>query len=395
MNSQLPTIFVNAVRSVVGAELIVGLHEPDIGSAERTFVNECLDSTFVSSVGPFVTRFEDEIAAYTGAHSAIAVANGTAALHVALVLAGVMPGDEVIVPALSFVATANAVAHAGASPYFVDSSPVTLGMDVAALTGILDKLTTSHGQLTNPQTGRRVSAIVPMHTLGHPVDIEAIVALAHDHGIAVVEDAAESLGSFSQGRHTGTFGDLGILSFNGNKIVTTGGGGMILTNNAELGRRAKHLTTTAKIPHTWEFEHDEIAWNFRMPNINAAMGVGQLSKLDDYVTKKRQLAQRYADIFSDIDGLTFLTEPVGTSSNYWLNAVRINEPNLAMRNELLQVANDDGLRCRPFWNLLSEQRMYLDSPRGDLSTAKDLLESVICLPSSPRLVNSFEDREIE
>jgi perosamine synthetase len=387
MTTRLASDFVDAVRSVTGPALTIGLHEPDIGAAERTFVNECLDSTFVSSVGPFVTRFEDEIAAYTGAHSAIAVANGTAALQVALVLAGVMPGDEVIIPALSFVATANAVVHAGASPYFVDSSASTLGMDVTALRIILDELTLEDGQPTNPRTGRRVSAIVPMHTLGHPVDIKEIIALAHDHGIPVVEDAAESLGSFSHDQHTGTFGDLGILSFNGNKIVTTGGGGMILTNDAELGRRAKHLTTTAKLPHAWEFEHDEIAWNFRMPNLNAAMGVGQFSKLDHYLSNKRELANRYATAFANIDGLTFLAEPDGTSSNYWLCAVRIDDPDLGLRNELLRAANDDGLKCRPFWNLLSEQKMYLNSERGNLSMATSLLNSVICLPSSPKLAD--------
>jgi len=387
VTSRLASDFVNAVRAVAGTEPVIGLHEPDIGDAEKAFVNECLDSTFVSSVGPFVTRFENEIAAYTGVNHAVAVANGTAALHIALVLAGVVPGDEVIIPALSFVATANAVVHAGASPFFVDSSAVTLGMDVVALKAVLDQLTISDGQLTNPRTGRRVSAVVPMHTLGHPVDIEAIVTLAHDRGIAVVEDAAESLGSFSKGKHTGTFGDLGILSFNGNKIVTTGGGGMILTDDAELGRRAKHITTTAKLPHAWEFEHDEVAWNFRMPNLNAAMGVGQLTKLDRYRSDKRELARRYAAVFAEVDGVTFLTEPAGTSSNYWLCAVRIDDPDLALRNELLSAANNDGLKCRPFWNLLSEQRMYLNAERGNLSTATSLLNSVICLPSSPKLAD--------
>jgi perosamine synthetase len=385
MSNQRSTRFVEAIRSVVGDAPTIGLHEPDIGEAERRFVNECLESTFVSSVGPFVARFEDEIAAYTGAKYAVAVSNGTIALQVALSLAGVRLGDEVVIPALSFIATANAVVHAGAVPYFVDSNATTLGMDPIALERELERMTQRDGQLVNPATGRKIAAIVPMHALGHPVDIDAIMVLSHRFGVPVVEDAAESLGSFSGGRHTGTFGELGVLSFNGNKIVTTGGGGMILTNDAELGRRAKHLTTTAKLQHEWEFEHDAVGWNFRMPNLNAAMGVAQLTKLDSYLAAKRRLADRYAETFAAIEGMTFLHEPEGTKSNYWLCAVRIDEPDKAVRDELLGSANADGLRCRPFWNLLSEQQMYRESERGDLSVAHELLDSVICLPSSPKL----------
>ena len=385
MSNQRAAQFVEAIRAVVGDAPSIGLHEPDIGEAESRFVNECLESTFVSSVGPFVTRFEEEISGYTGAKHAVAVSNGTIALQVALVLAGVNAGDEVIVPALSFIATANAVIHAGAVPYFVDSNSRTLGMDSTALELALDGMTEREGQLVNPTTGRRIAAIVPMHALGHPVDIGAIMALSGRYGIPVVEDAAESLGSLSNGRHTGTFGQLGVLSFNGNKIVTTGGGGMILTNDAEIGRRAKHLTTTAKLQHEWEFEHDAVGWNFRMPNLNAAMGVGQLTKLDGYLVAKRKLAERYAEAFETIAGMTFLIEPEGTRSNYWLCAVRIDEPDKVVRDELLRAANNDGLRCRPFWNLLSEQRMYREFGHGNLTTAADLVSSVICLPSSPKL----------
>jgi perosamine synthetase len=385
MSNRRASQFVEAIRSVVGDAPTIGLHEPDIGEAERRYVNECLESTFVSSVGPFVTRFEEEIAEYTGARHAVAVSNGTIALQVALTLAGVKAGDEVIVPALSFIATANAVVHAGAAPYFVDSSARTLGMDPTALERELERMTSTDGRVINPSTGRRISAIVPMHALGHPVDIEAIVALAKRFDIPVVEDAAESLGSFSGARHTGTFGELGVLSFNGNKIVTTGGGGMILTDDAELGRRAKHLTTTAKLQHEWEFEHDAVGWNFRMPNLNAAMGVGQLTKLEQYLVAKRKLAGRYEDAFAAMDGVTFLAEPEGTRSNYWLCAVRIDGSDKNLRDELLAAANADGLRCRPFWNLLSDQRMFVENPHGDVSVAHELLDSVICLPSSPKL----------
>lgn len=379
--------FVRAIRSVVGDEPRIGLHEPDIGEVESSYVAECLDSTFVSSVGPFVARFENDIAEYTGSAHAIAVSNGTVALQVALVLAGVKPGDEVIIPALSFIATANAVNHAGAHPHFIDSDATTLGLSVTALEETLLGMTRRGGETINPVTGRRVAAIVPMHTFGHPAHIERIIATGDAFGIPVVEDAAESLGSFVGDRHTGTFGRLGVLSFNGNKILTTGGGGMILTDDPELGARAKHLTTTAKVPHEWEFEHDEVGWNFRMPNLNAALGVAQFSKLAGYLTAKRIIAQRYAEAFADVDGVAFLTEPEGTTSNYWLCSVRI-EGGLAVRDALLRAANDAGLQSRPVWNLLSRQRPYLDAPRGSLATATELEHSIISVPSSPRLASS-------
>lgn len=378
--------FVSAIRSVVGDDDTVGLHVPDIGEAEQRFVAECLESTFVSSVGPFVTRFEDEIAEFTGAASAVAVSNGTVALQVALVLAGVQPGDEVIVPALSFIATANAVTHAGAHPFFVDSDAATLGLSADALELVLRGMTHRDRAIINPDTGRRIAAIVPMHTFGHPAQIERIVSIGQAHGIPVVEDAAESLGSVVGDRHTGTFGRLGVLSFNGNKILTTGGGGMILTDDPELGARAKHLTTTAKVPHEWEFEHDEAGWNFRMPNLNAALGVAQFSKLAGYLADKRVIAQRYAEAFADVDGVTFLTEPEGTTSNYWLCSVRV-EGGLPERDALLRAANDAGLQSRPVWNLLSRQRPYRDTPRGSLTTATELEHSIISVPSSPRLAS--------
>ena len=379
-----PAAFVAAVRSVTGDAPRIPLHAPEIGDVDHRFVDECLTSTFVSSVGPFVTRFEEEIAAYTGSAHAIAVSNGTSALQVALVLAGVERDDEVLVPALSFIATANAVSHAGAHPLFVDSDAATLGMSVSAVDAVLSAAERTDAGLRNPATGRRISAIVPMHTFGHPVDIVALVELADRYGLPVVEDAAESLGSFVGDRHTGTFGRLGVLSFNGNKIVTTGGGGMILTDDDELGRHAKHLTTTAKIPHEWSFDHDEIAWNYRLPNLNAALGVAQLTKLAGYRDAKRRLAERYADAFENLDGVTFLPEPAGTSSNYWLCSVRV-DGGRTHRDAVLRATNDDGLQTRPVWGLLSSQTPYRAAARGELTVATALEDSVISIPSSPVL----------
>lgn len=376
--------FVRTVREVVGHDSFVGLHIPDITEAEKQRVMECLDSTFVSSVGSFVGEFEQGVAAFTGAAYGVAVSNGTSALQVALELAGVESGDDVIVPTLSFVATANAVSHAGARPYFVDSDEETLGLSVEAVEETLRAARSTAEGLVNAATGRRIGAIVPMHTLGHPMRIAELVQLAESYGIPVVEDAAESLGSWVGPKHTGTFGALGILSFNGNKILTTGGGGMILTDDEEIARRARHLTTTAKLPHRWEFEHDEVAYNFRMPNLNAALGVAQLERLPDFLAAKRRLAARYRQAFEGLAEVTFLTEPRGTESNYWLCAVRV-EGGAERRDELLAAANDDGLQCRPFWNLLHQQAPYRDLPHAPTPVAEALHASAICIPSSPAL----------
>ena len=379
--------FVDVVRGVVGDAPFVGLHIPDITAHEKARVAECLDSTFVSSVGAFVNDFERGIAEYTGAKHAIAVSNGTSALQVALLLVGVRPGDDVIVPTLSFVATANAVSHANAVPFFIDSDAETLGMSVTELEQVLTSAEQTEQGLINAATGRRIGAVVPMHTLGHPAAIAEIVRLADAAGVPVVEDAAESLGSTVGGKHTGTFGRVGILSFNGNKIMTTGGGGMILTDDAELAAHARHLTTTAKLPHRWEFEHDEVAFNYRMPNLNAALGVAQLERLPRFLADKRTIAQRYAAALADVDGVRFLTEPAGTSSNYWLCAAQI-DGGLAERDEFLTALNDAGLQCRPFWNLLGSQKPYRELPHPPTPVAAGLHASVICLPSSPALAAS-------
>jgi perosamine synthetase len=381
--------FLGVIRSVVGDGPRVGLHEPDISALEHEYVKECLDSTFVSSVGPFVTRFEQEIAAFTGANYAVAVSNGTSALHVALVLAGVEPGDEVIIPALSFVATANAVSHAGAHPYFVDSEMQSFGMSVAAVRDVLEGFESRNGQYFNPVNGRRIGAIVPMHTLGHPMDIVGLVALADSFGIPVVEDSAESLGSYVGTQHTGTFGKLGMLSFNGNKTITTGGGGMILTNDEEIGARAKHLTTTAKVSHEWLFSHDEVAWNYRLPNLNAALGVAQLSRLPQFLAEKRAIAEAYSKSFEQMPGIRFVHEPPGTSSNYWLCSVELAVDSVENRDLLLKAANDSGIQVRPLWEILSDLPMYVDASRGDLSVARSIQRRVISLPSSPVLARAW------
>lgn len=379
--------FLKGLKAVLGqSNGVIPLHVPEFTGRERELVKDCMDSTFVSSVGKYVDQFEKDLAEYTGARYAVAVVNGTAALHVGLVLAGVRPNEEVIVPALSFVATANAVAHCGAIPHFVDSERSSMGMDPRALSSYLKNSMqlTSKG-LINRTTGRRVAAIVPMHTYGHPAPMKGLLEVAQEYCLPVVEDAAEGLGSKLQEKHVGTFGLLGTLSFNGNKIITTGGGGAILTDNVEIARRAKHLTTTAKQAHPWAFFHDEVAWNYRMPNLNAALGCAQLEKLNDFLDRKRKLAQRYEKVFVEIPGLTFMSEPSGTRSNFWLNSVTLNEPDIDLRDELLHAANSAGYQCRPTWTLLHRLPMYATCPRSDLSVAEKLEACLINLPSSAAL----------
>jgi perosamine synthetase len=373
------------VRTVVGAQR-AALHEPSFQGNEWAYVKECLDTGWVSSVGSFVDRFERDLAAYTGAAHAVVVSNGTSGLQVALQLAGVMPGDEVVIPALSFVATANAVRHCGAWPHFADVDSATLGLGVPALADHLDTvLEQRDGVSVNRHSGRRVAAIAPMHTFGHPMDMPALMALAERHGIAVVEDAAESLGSFIAGRHTGTFGVCGMLSFNGNKIVTTGGGGALITNDAQFARRAKHLTTTAKQPHAWAFVHDEVAYNYRMPNLNAALGCAQLEQLPHFLRAKRALTRRYADAFADLPQARLFLERPGTEVNYWLQTL-ILEPGVAdQRDAVLAATNEAGLMTRPVWELLNSLPMYRDCVSMPLPVATDLARRIVNLPSSPQL----------
>jgi perosamine synthetase len=378
----LPGRVSKALANVLG-ERKVALHEPRFEGNEANYLQQCLESTLVSSVGPFVDRFENELAAYTGVKHAVAVVNGTAALHVALLLAGVHPGDEVLVPALTFVATANAVRYCSAVPHFVDSSFTTLGLDPVALREHLAaRCEMRGGNCVNRETGRVVRAVVPMHTFGHPVDIDTLLEVAREFHLTVVEDAAESLGSTWHGRHTGGFGLLGILSFNGNKTITTGSGGAILTNDSELARRAKHLTTTAKLAHRWAFEHDEVGYNYRMPNINAALGVAQLEQLPALVEAKRRLYSRYAQAFDGMAGARLFTEPTGSSSNYWLQALLLDETLADQRDAVLAATNDAGYMTRPCWNLMPTMASMTGSPAAALPVAKALAARIINLPSS-------------
>ena len=374
-----------AIRLVTGPGP-VALHEPSFNGNEWIYLKECLDSTFVSSVGKFVDRFESDLVAYTGARHAVAVVNGTAALHVALKLAGVCPGDEVLIPALTFVATANAVAYCNATPHFVDSAEDTLGLDPHALRAYLLKAAELRdGQCVNRLTGRVIRAIVPMHTFGHPVDIEGVMALAHDFRLALVEDAAESLGSLVAGQHTGTFGLLGTLSFNGNKTITTGGGGAILTNDAAIARQAKHLTTTAKVPHQWAYLHDEVGYNYRLPNLNAALGCAQLEQLPTFIANKRRLYDRYKIAFAEVAAVRLVTEPPGCTSNYWLQTLLLDKGVANQREAILQATNDAGLMTRPAWTLMHNLPAYRTCPRMDLSIAESLERRMLNLPSSASL----------
>ncbi len=381
-----PQQIVQAIESVVGAGP-VALHEPRFRGNEWVYLKECLDSTFVSSVGKFVDRFEDELAAFTGAKRAVAVVNGTAALHVALRLAGVEAGDEVLLPALTFIATTNAVAYCGATPHFVDSEERSLGMDAGALREHLSSTTEMRGgHCLNRSTGRVIRAMVPMHTFGHPADIEALIAVAYDFRLQLIEDAAESLGSTVGGRHTGTFGVMGTLSFNGNKTITTGGGGAILTNNIELGARAKHLTTTAKLPHRWDFVHDEVGYNYRMPNLNAALGCAQLEQLPSFLDDKRRLFDSYRLAFSAVKGVRLIKEPPGCRSNYWLQTLLLDESVAGLRDAVLSATNDAGLMTRPAWTLMHRLPMYNKAPKATLPVAESMERRLINIPSSSGLI---------
>ena len=379
--------FLAVLKSVLGesGSSPIALHEPNIGQRENELVSKCLASGWVSSVGEYISEFEQGLAKFTNSKHAIAVVNGTAALHLALHSVGVKPGDEVLVPTLSFVATANAVSHCGAIPHFVDSDPETLGLDPLALREHLRaNASLRDGELHNTSTGRRISAVVPMHTFGHPMQIEALIDVAKEFNLVVVEDAAESIGSYVGTTHTGTFGRCSSLSFNGNKTITTGGGGAILTNDSGLAQRIRHLATTAKMPHDYEYIHDAVAFNYRMPNINAALGCAQLSRLDDFLSAKRVLAKKYAEGFSSARSMQFVAEPHGTTSNYWLNTIRLSKPDLSLRDELLVAARASGYMCRPAWNLLHTLPMYESSPRAKLPVAQNLWQSLINIPSSAR-----------
>jgi len=371
---------VSFVRDQYATTDFIPLHAPVFGGRERELVLDTIDSTFVSSVGAYVDRFERDTAAFCACPRAVAVMNGTAALHISLVLAGVGRDDLVVTQSLTFVATCNAIAYCGAQPLFIDVDRQTLGLSPAALDVWLQEhaLIDDAGDCRTRDGHRRIRACVPMHTFGHPVDLDSLVEVCARWNLVLIEDAAESLGSYYKGRHTGTFGRIGVLSFNGNKIMTTGGGGMVLADE-ELGKRAKHLTTTAKIPHPYEFFHDEVGYNYRMPNLNAALGCAQLEQLPVFLESKRALAQRYIQFFENTD-LQPIVEPEHCHSNYWLNGVICESPE--QRDALLKTTNDAGVMTRPIWALMTRLPAHAKSLCGPLENAHWLEARVVNLPSS-------------
>jgi perosamine synthetase len=381
---------VGGIKSVISdRQGKVSLHEPCFKGNEWAYLKDCIDSSWVSYVGQYVDRFESMLADFTGVKKAVALVSGTAALHVALKLAGVEPGDEVLVPALTFVATANAVTYCGAIPHFVDSEEKTLGLDPHKLKNYLKDVAqvNSYGCI-NKFSGRRIKAVIPVHVFGHPVDLDPLEEICTEYGIEMVEDAAESLGSCYKGTHTGNWGKLSILSFNGNKTVTTGGGGALLTNDERLGAHAKHLTSTAKIPHQWEYKHDYIGYNYRMPNINAAVGCAQMEQLPRFLEQKRRLASRYENVFRGMKGVRFFSEPPFAKSNYWLNALLLDEASYETRDEVLYRTNNGGIATRPAWTLMNELPIFQGSPAMDLACAGNLAKRLINIPSSSFLAGA-------
>lgn len=372
------------IHELYGAKDFVPLAVPVFIGNEKKYLNECIDTTFVSSVGKFVDRFEDDIAKYTGCKRAVVVVSGTNALHMSLMLAGVERDDEVLTQALTFIATCNALSYIGAHPVFIDVDRDTMGLSPVAVREWLTKnAEMKDGQCYNKRTGRRVRACVPMHTFGHPVHLDELVEVLNEYNIPLVEDAAESIGSLYKGKHTGTFGKVGALSFNGNKTITTGGGGMMLFNDEELGAFAKHITTQAKIPHRWEFRHDHIGYNYRMPNINAALGCAQLEHIEEYVASKRETAKAYEEFFKDIPDIEFFVEPKDTRSNYWLNVVILKDKEA--QQSFLQYTNDNGVMTRPIWELMNRLPMFEKCENDGLKNTIWFADRVVNIPSSVRL----------
>ena len=371
---------VNFIKELYHTEDFIPLHAPVFFGNEKKYLEECIDSTFVSSVGKFVDRFEEMMADYTGAKKAVVCVNGTNALHLALQLVGVEKGDEVLTQALTFIATANAISYCGAQPVFLDVDKETMGLSPNAVEKWLDSnAVLKDGVCYNKTTGRRIKACVPMHTFGHPVRIDELIAVCEKYHIELVEDAAESLGSYCKGKHTGTYGKIGILSFNGNKTITTGGGGMLLFNDDELAKRAKHLTTQAKIPHVWEFAHDDIGYNYRMPNLNAALGCAQLEMINKILESKRNTAKVYREHFAG-STIEYFDEPKDCQSNYWLNAILL--PNKEERDAFLKYSNENGVMTRPIWQLMNRLPMFKDCQTDELTNSIWFEERVVNIPSS-------------
>ena len=375
---------VEFIQDIYNTKEFIPLHEPRFIGNEKKYLNDCIDSTFVSSVGAYVDSFEKEFAARVGSKYAIATVNGTAALHISLILADVNKDDEVITQPLTFIATCNAISYIGAKPIFVDVDLDTMGLSPDSLKSFLESnCEIVNNKCINKTTKKTIKACVPMHTFGHSCRIEEIKDICDAWSIALVEDAAESLGSYYNDKHTGIFGKVSAFSFNGNKIITSGGGGVIVTDDEVLAKRAKHLTTTAKVPHKWEYVHDEIAYNYRMPNLNAALIVAQLEQLDTFIKSKRDLALKYEEFFVSNEEIDFIKEPNNSSSNYWLQAVIVKD--VQQRDEFLDFTNKNGVMTRPIWKLMNELEMFKDSQRTNLDNSKYLEERVVNITSSVRL----------
>jgi perosamine synthetase len=375
---------INFIQEIYQTTKKIPLHEPKFIGNEITYINQCINSTLVSSIGNFVDDVETKISTQTGSKYVIATTNGTSALHISLILANVDQNDEVITQPLNFVASCNAISYCGAKPLFVDVDIDTMGLSPTALRSFLKENTTvnKYRQCINNKTGRVIKACIPMHSYGHPCKIDIIREICDEYFIFLIEDAAESVGSFYKNKHTGTFGHLGVMSFNGNKIITAGGGGCIITNNKDLAKKAKHLTTTAKISHKWEFNHDMVGYNYRMPNINAALLVAQLEKLDDFTINKRKLANKYENFFKDTE-YSFFRESKNSKSNYWLNSIILK--NKQQRDLFLEETNSKGIMTRPIWTLMNKLRMFKDAQKGDLKNSEWLYKRVVNIPSSVTL----------
>ena len=374
---------INFIKSIYKTEKFIPLHEPRFIGNEKKYLRECIDSTFVSSIGKFVDELEEKIAKYTGSKYVVATSNGTSALHISLLLADVDKNCEVITQPITFVATCNAISYCKAKPIFIDVDRDTMGLSPSALRYFLENNTTiKNKQCINNKTSKVIKACLPMHSYGHPCRIDKIKEICDEYCIFLIEDAAESIGSLYKYKHTGTFGEIGTISFNGNKIITAGGGGCIITNNKVLAKKAKHLTTTAKVPHKWDFNHDRVGYNYRMPNLNAALLVAQLEKLNDFITNKRNLANKYEIFFKNMD-YNFFKEPKDSRSNYWLNSIILKDK--THRDKFLEESNSNGVMTRPVWTLMNKLPMFKGAQCDDLKNSKWLEERIVNIPSSVTL----------
>ena len=363
-----------------------GLHEPEFNGNELKYLSDCIETSMVSSIGSYVTKFENEISKFTKSKFAVATSNGTSALHLALLCVGIQPNDEVLISPLTFIATANAIAYCGGTPHFVDCESETLGIDPGKLRKyLLENAKVESGRIVNKKTGNPIKAIIPMHCYGIPSRMEELIDVANEFSLIIIEDAAESLGSLYRGKNTGTIGLVGIYSFNGNKIVTTGGGGILVTNDETIARKAKHLSTTARLSHLWNFQHDEIGFNYRMPNLNAALGVAQLERINEKIELKRNLHDKYANSLAGIRGVSLLKEPPGCRSNYWLNTIILDKAVSGAREEILRMALELNVAMRPPWELLNSSIPYRDCPTMKTDCAEDLSKRIINIPSSESL----------